>query len=95
MASGVRKTDPARAEKYRQAVNDAATSVNSFAQNQLGRHDISDKDLMGQAFSDKEPEPGKARLRCAGSPASETARSMQEGARAFAIGTFQASKPVK
>ncbi len=43
------------AEKYRQAVNFAATSVSSFAQNQLGRHDISDKDPMGQAFSDKEP----------------------------------------
>jgi Protein of unknown function (Hypoth_ymh) len=45
---------------------------------------------MGQAFSDKDPEPGKSRLRCPGNPASETVRSLQEGARAFAVGTFQA-----
>lgn len=76
--------------KYRQAVNDAATSLNSFAQARIGRHDISDKDLMAQAFCDKDPERGKARLRCPGNPQSETVRSQQEGARAFAIGTFQA-----
>jgi Protein of unknown function (Hypoth_ymh) len=78
------------AGKYRQAVSDAATSLNSFAQNQIGRRDISDKDLMGQAFSDKDPEPGKARLRCPGNPHTETVKAQQEGARAFAIGTFQA-----
>jgi hypothetical protein len=78
------------AAKYRQAVNDAATNLNSFAQARIGRHDISDKDLMAQAFSDKSPEEGKARLRCPGSPESETVRSQQEGARAFSIGAFQA-----
>lgn len=78
------------AGKYRQAVNDAATSLNSFVQARIGRHDISDKDLMAQAFSDKEPEAGKARLRCPGNPETETVRSQQEGARAFSIGTFQA-----
>jgi hypothetical protein len=78
------------ARMYRQAVSDAATSLNRFAQDRIGRHDISDKDLMGQVFSDKEPEEGKARLLCPGNPASETVRSQQEGARAFAIGTFQA-----
>lgn len=45
---------------------------------------------MGQAFGDKEPEEGKARLRYPGNPASETVKSQQEGARAFAVGTFQA-----
>ena len=78
------------AGKYRQAVNDAATSLNSFVQARIGRHDISDKDLMAQAFSDKGPEAGKSRLRCPGNPESETVRSQQEGARAFSIGTFQA-----
>lgn len=78
------------AGKYRQAVNDAATSLCSFAQARIGRHDISDKDLMAQAFSDKEPEAGKSRLRCPGNPERETVRSQQEGARAFSIGTFQA-----
>lgn len=79
-----------QAEKYRQSVGDAATSLNGFAQDRMGRHDISDKDLMAQAFSDKDPEPGKSRLRCPGNEASETVRSQQEGARAFAIGAFQA-----
>jgi hypothetical protein len=78
------------AGKLRQAVSDAATSLNRFAQDRIGRHDISDKDLMGQVFSDKEPKEGKARLRCPGNPKSEAVRSRQEGARAFAIGTFQA-----
>jgi hypothetical protein len=45
---------------------------------------------MAQAFSHKEPEKGKARLRCPGNPESETVRSQQEGARAFSTGTFQA-----
>jgi hypothetical protein len=71
-------------------VSDAATSLNRFAQDRPGRHDISDKDLMGQVFSDKEPEEGKARLRCPGTPTARPFRSQQEGAQAFAIGTFQA-----
>jgi Protein of unknown function (Hypoth_ymh) len=78
------------AGKYRQAVSDAATNLNIYAQNRIGRHDISDKDLMGQAFSDKDPELGKSRLRCPGNPANETVKAQQEGARAIAIGVFQA-----
>lgn len=78
------------AGKYRQAVNDAATNLNNFAQGRLGRYDISDKALMEQAFSDSEPEKGKSRLRCPGNSASETVRAQQAGARAFATGTFQA-----
>lgn len=78
------------ARRYRQAVNNAATHLNTFGQNRIGRHDISDEELMAQAFSDKDPEKGKARLRCPGDPENETVRSQQEGARAFSIGTFQA-----
>jgi len=78
------------AGKYRQAVNDAATNLNVFAQDRIGRHDISDKDLMAQALSEKDPEEGKSRLRCPGNPETETVRSQMEGARMFAIGTFQA-----
>ena len=50
--------------KYRQAVNDAATSLNQFAQAQLGRRDISDRKLMAEALSDAPPKPGEPRLRC-------------------------------
>lgn len=71
-------------------VNDAATHLNTFVQSRIGRDDISDKDLMAQAFSDKPPEEGKARLRCPGNPVNETVRSQQEGARSFSIGVFQA-----
>jgi Protein of unknown function (Hypoth_ymh) len=78
------------AGKYRQAVSDAATNLNNFAQNRLVRHDISDKALMEQAFNDSEPEKGKSRLRCPGNSASETVKAQQAGARAFATGTFLA-----
>src|SRR6266536_579202 len=53
-----------KARRFRAAVSDASTAVNGFAQRRLGRHDISGKDLMAQAFTTKEPEPGKNRLRC-------------------------------
>src|SRR6202007_235996 len=78
------------AGKYRQAVNDAATSLNVYAQGRIGRHDISDQNLMAQAFSEKDPEAGKPRLRCPGNPETETVKSQMDGARVFAIGTFQA-----
>lgn len=75
---------------YRHAVADAATNVSNFAQRRLRRYDVSDRELMAQAFSDKEPERGKARLRCPGKPNSEMVKSMQEGAKLFAMGTFHA-----
>jgi hypothetical protein len=78
------------AGKYRQAVNDAATRLNAFTQDRLGRHDVSDSHLMAQAFSDKDPEPGQPRLRCPGDPASMTVRSMQRGAMFMSMGVFQA-----
>jgi len=77
--------------KYRQAVNDAATNLNVFAQQRLGRRDISDRKLMSEAFSDTDPKPGEARLRPyrLGRPM-EGVSAQQEGARLFAMGTFQA-----
>jgi uncharacterized protein (TIGR02391 family) len=75
---------------YRHAVADAATNISNFTQNRLGRHDISDRELMAQAFSDKPPEYGKPRLRCPGKRSSETSKSLQQGAALFAMGTFQA-----
>jgi hypothetical protein len=78
------------AGKYRQAVADAATSVNQLTQNRLGRHDVSDKNLMAQAFSDDPPAQGKPRLRCPGDHRSLAVRSMQQGALFMAQGCFQA-----
>lgn len=78
------------AGKFRQAVGDAASSVNLFTQKRLDRHDVSDKDLMAQAFSDKAPEQGKPRLRCPGDHRSTAVRSMQQGALLMSQGCFQA-----
>ncbi|HEV2255844.1 MAG TPA: TIGR02391 family protein [Streptosporangiaceae bacterium] len=44
-----------KARRFRAAVSDASTAVNDFAQRRLGRHDISGKDLMAQAFSTVQP----------------------------------------
>jgi hypothetical protein len=78
------------AGKFRQAVSDAATRLNAFTQDRLGRRDIADSDLMAQAFSEKAPERGKSRLRCPGDHTSPTVRSMQHGAMLMAMGVFQA-----
>jgi hypothetical protein len=78
------------ANKFRQAVNDAATSLNKFAQDQLGRHDIYDSKLMNEAFSDDPPKPGKPRLRCPGDHRLVTVRDQQAGARQLANGAFLA-----
>jgi hypothetical protein len=75
---------------YRHAVADAATSISNFAQRTLRRYDVSDRALMAEAFSDRAPERGKSRLRCPGKPGSETVKSMQEGAKLLAMGTFHA-----
>ena len=79
-----------RAEKYRQAVNDAATSLSRFAQERLGRHDINDKELMVEAFGSAEPTEGKPRLRCPGDHTDPAVRSMQTGALSLAQGCYLA-----
>jgi Protein of unknown function (Hypoth_ymh) len=76
--------------QYRQAVANAAAKLNSFLQDRLDVHDISDNDLMAHAFSDKEPQPGRPRLRCPGKQESATVKSMQAGAKLFAIGAYMA-----
>ena len=78
------------ARKYRQAVNDAATSLNKFAQDRLDRHDVSDKELMEQAFSSDPPKPDKPRLRCPGDHRLVHIRDQQNGARQIAAGAFLA-----
>jgi uncharacterized protein (TIGR02391 family) len=50
---------------YRQAVESAATAVNDQLRAKLDRYDTSGADLVSQAFSTKDPQPGKPRLRFA------------------------------
>ncbi|MFF7341981.1 TIGR02391 family protein [Streptomyces sp. NPDC008163] len=75
---------------YRQAVGVAAVAVNAQAQAKVGRKDLSESKLLGDAFSTKGPEPGKPRLRLAPKEDSDTWRSRHDGAAAFARGVYAA-----
>lgn len=71
-----------------QAVRDAATKLNAETQNKVGRRDVSETDLFKQSFSLDEAKPGKSRLRRMPPEDSDTYRSLQRGAMAFAEGVF-------
>ncbi|MFJ3394922.1 TIGR02391 family protein [Leifsonia aquatica] len=73
---------------YVQAVRDAATKLNAETQNKVGRRDVSETDLFKQSFSLDTARPGKARLRRMSPEDSDTYRSLQRGAMAFAEGVF-------
>lgn len=73
---------------YVQAVRDAATKLNAETQNKVGRRDVSETDLFKQSFSLDDAKPGKARLRRLTPEDSDTYRSVQRGAMAFAEGVF-------
>jgi Protein of unknown function (Hypoth_ymh) len=73
-----------------QAVQRAATFINADVQDRIGRTDISDSDLMAQAFSLDAPAPGKARLRWPGKEDDQTVRSMRTGILNFSQGCFKA-----
>ena len=71
-----------------QAVRDAVTKLNAESQNKVGRRDVSETHLFKQSFSLDEPKPGKSRLRRMPPEDSDTYRSVQRGAMAFAEGVF-------
>jgi uncharacterized protein (TIGR02391 family) len=73
-----------------EAVLAAAKSVNSQLQTKVGRRDVSEKDLVQQAFSNKCPEPGKARLRFPNIEDQQTRESVTQGVLSFGTGCFQA-----
>lgn len=73
---------------YVQAVRDAATKLNAETQNKVGRRDVSETALFKQSFSLDGAKPGKARLRRLTPEDSDTYRSVQRGAMAFAEGVF-------
>lgn len=71
-----------------QAVRDAVTKLNAETQNKVGRRDVSETDLFKQSFSLDEAKAGKSRLRRMPPEDSDTYRSVQRGAMAFAEGVF-------
>ena len=75
---------------YAEAVEAAAKKLNAETQNKVGRKDISETTLFLQAFSDDEPQPGKARLRLPDDDGGKTALGVRRGIRAFAEGCYAA-----
>lgn len=75
---------------FREAVAAAAVKVNAETQNKVGRYDISETKLFQEAFSLKPPEANKPRLRLMPGDGSDTYKSLQEGAIAFATGCYRA-----
>lgn len=73
-----------------EAVLAAAKAVNSQLQAKVNRRDVSESDLVKQAFSDKEAEPGKSRLRFNSIEDEKTRESVRGGALEFGSGCFRA-----
>lgn len=73
-----------------EAVLAAAKAVNSLLQAKVSRRDISDLDLVKQAFSKDEPAPNKPRLRYLQVSSDQTAESMRRGVMEFGSGCFSA-----
>ncbi|MGV9772618.1 TIGR02391 family protein [Streptosporangium sp. NPDC003464] len=73
---------------HREAVEQAARAISAHAQAKLGRKDISEGNLLKQGFTREDPRPGAPRFRFPGDRNTETWRSRQEGAVAFASGCF-------
>jgi uncharacterized protein (TIGR02391 family) len=73
---------------YRAAVDAAATAINAHTQTKIGRREISDNDLMNQAFTEK-PKAGQVYLRLPGDATNDqTLRSRNNALRPFAEGCF-------
>ena len=73
---------------FREAVEGAIKKLNAETQNKVGRRDVSETDLFKQAFSMDSAAKGKGRLRRMASDGSDTYKSVQRGAMAFAEGVF-------
>lgn len=75
-----------RDEHYRQAVSAAAEGVVQLVKSRTGGPELDDTARWNQAFSDKDPEPGRPRLRWPGDQTDRSVVSMNDGLRRFAPG---------
>lgn len=73
-------------EDYAQAVSLAAEQVVQEVKTRTGRADIGGTDVWRQAFSSKDPEPGKPRLRWPGDEKDAEVSGINEGLRHLAPG---------
>lgn len=75
---------------YRSAISAAALRVNAETQAKIGRMTVSETKLFQEVFSVQEPKSGCPRLRLWKNDGSDTYRSINRGAMAFAEGLFAA-----
>ncbi|WP_217184948.1 TIGR02391 family protein [Streptomyces sp. AC495_CC817] len=75
---------------YSDAVQRAATALSGHVKDRTGRYELGDADLVAQAFSLAEPQPGKPRLRWPGKDDDLTVKSMRQGILNLAQGVFAA-----
>lgn len=73
-----------------EAVLAASKAVNSQLQAKISRRDVSERDLVRQAFSERDPAEGKPRLRFPHIKDEQTRESMRQGAMDFGAGCFAA-----
>lgn len=73
-----------------EAVLAASKAVNSHLQAKVSRRDVSEMDLVRQAFSERGPVEGKPRLRFSHIEDEQTRESMRRGAMEFGAGCFAA-----
>jgi hypothetical protein len=71
---------------YRQAVATAAEALVAQAKKLTGRNDVAETAIWQEAFSEKEPAPGKTRLRWPGDVNDRSVKTMNDGLRFFAPG---------
>lgn len=79
-----------KSSHFREAVESAVKKVNAETQNKISRRDINETDLYKQAFSLDDASEKKPRLRRMQKDGSDTYRSVQRGAMAFAEGIIAA-----
>ena len=72
------------------AILEAAKAVNSMLQTKIDSHDLSEVQLVREAFSQNAAAPGKPRLRFPMIKDAKTRESMTQGALSFGVGCFQA-----
>ncbi|WP_160096555.1 TIGR02391 family protein [Kibdelosporangium aridum] len=72
--------------QFRQALLTAWTSINAHLQAKVGRRDISDDRLLQECLNERDPVPGKLKLRVPGDPADQTVQSLQRGTLQMALG---------
>lgn len=73
-----------------EAVLAASKAVNSVLQTKLDRRDVSEVNLVQEAFGSGDPKPDRPRLRFPMVEDAKTRESLTQGALSFGVGCFQA-----